>query len=304
MTILPKRLAASASLALLLAACGGGDTTDMPTSSTLSQRPTMHALKGGGGGTGSGGGTVSTPSPLPTTAPAPDILVRESFGPGPNILRPKGGKGTMTSSALHVTIGGFWVEWPGSKNTQWMTPNGDQTWKFAGIGGYLDPYELPSPLQPDETTQGVAFSEYFDAVTQYPTALLPIVAPTTPWAVSIETVPAPIAGAYTALGLSNSAILLSNFTTVAPAALIVRYAAGNSQITYELRLNGSVVATGATDDLTYNQLVLAYDPAARQLRASVNGIDLGSFAINLGAPRYAGFEGVGMVDNFVLRKLP
>jgi hypothetical protein len=36
----------------------------------------------GGGGTGGGGGTT-TINPLPSTPPAPDVILRESFGPGP-----------------------------------------------------------------------------------------------------------------------------------------------------------------------------------------------------------------------------
>jgi hypothetical protein len=48
----------------------------------------------GGGGAGGGGGTVTAPNPLPTAAPAPGILMRESFGPGPDHVRPAGGQGT------------------------------------------------------------------------------------------------------------------------------------------------------------------------------------------------------------------
>lgn len=51
-------------------------------------------------------------------------------------------------------------------------------------------------------------------------------------------------------------------------------------------------------------MVLAYDPATQQLTASLNDIVIGRFDISLGAPRYAGFEGLGMVDNFVLRSVP
>lgn len=291
-------------LSLLLGACGGGGEPSAGASAGH-----MHVLRGGGGGGGGGGGETTPPpattSPLPTTAPAPDILMRESFGPGPDYVRPKGGKGELRSSNVHETIGGFWVEYPGSKNTAWITPDGDQTWKFASVGGYLDPYELPSPLQPNEYTQGVAFSEYFDAVTQYPTALLPITPPSTPWAVSLEGYPPPIPGAYIALGLTSSGSQLSNLTTVAQAALILRYTTPYQwgPMSYELRIGGTVVATGTTDDLTYNRLELMVEPASGRLSASVNGVSLGSFPASLGAPRYAAFEGIGLVDNFVMRKV-
>src|SRR3954469_773633 len=84
---------------------------------------------GGVGGGGGGGGTVALPNPLPTSAPAPDILVRESFGPGPDLVRPTGGKGTLKATSLHTTINGFWAEWPGSSKTQWIAPDVGQTWK-------------------------------------------------------------------------------------------------------------------------------------------------------------------------------
>lgn len=296
---------AALTLGLLLSACGGGGegTADSPA---LANAGRAHILKGGGGGGGTTPPPPTSTSPLPTTPPAPDILVRESFGPGPDYVRPKGGKGELRSSNLHETIGGFWVEYPGSKNTAWITPDGDQTWKFASVGGYLDPYELPSPLQPDEYTQGVAFSEWFDAVTQYPSALLPITPPSTPWAVSIEGYPSVIPGAYIALGLTNSGAVLSNLTTVAQTALILRFDTPYNccAMRYELRIRGAVVAAGATDDLTYNRLELVVEPATGMLSASVNGVAIGRFPANLGVPRYAGFEGVGMVDNFVLRQLP
>src|SRR3954463_4563133 len=64
---------------------------------------------GGGGGTGGGGGGGHTPpppplptppppplpNPLPPPPPEPGVIIRESFGFGPDNARPNGGKGTM-----------------------------------------------------------------------------------------------------------------------------------------------------------------------------------------------------------------
>ena len=140
-------------LAALLAACGGGAEDSRNPASTDDGR--AQALKGGGDCTGSctgGGGTpVVGTNPLPTSAPAPGVLVRESFGPGPAGIRPKGGKGDLRSTFIGTTLGGFWAEWPGSKNTGWITPGGEATWKFtSGISGndpIGNPWELPSPLE-------------------------------------------------------------------------------------------------------------------------------------------------------------
>lgn len=290
----------------LLSACGGGEPISPATGAAPGERAVI--LKGGGSGGGSTRDVVG-PSPLPTTAPAPDMIVRESFGPGPDLLRPAGGKGVLKSTYAHTTIGGFWVEWPGSKNAAWITPDGDQTWKFCGIGGYLDPYELPSPLQPDEATQGCVSSEWFDPVTAYPTALLPFTPPPTPYAVSVEGWPSVIAGGYVALGLTASNVTLSNFTTAGQVWMSLRAAAplDSTSVAYEVRVNGMsgpLLASGVVENVTWNQMMLRYDPVAKLLTPSVNGVKLGDFPLDMPAPRYAGFEGVGILDNFVIRHQP
>ena len=299
-SITPTLLAAAA-----LAACGGGGLDDSPTA--LASRETPQ--KGGdciGSCTGGGGTPVpGATNPLPTTAPAPGYLVRESFGPGPQQLRPKGGKGDMRSAFLHTTLGGFWVEWPGSKNTAWITPNGDQTWKFAGGGG--NPYELPSPLQPSEMFDGLAYSELFDVVTPvYPTALLPMTLPSAPWALSIEGYPThnvPF-DSYIGLGLTDSGATVSNLTTAAKVSLLLRARADGLGLDWELWQGGASrtrLAQGVTDDYTFNHLELAYDPSTGVLTGNVNGQSIGSHPMALATARYGAFEGLGMVDNFVLR---
>lgn len=275
-------------LLILLSACGGGVE---PVAETA---PDAQALKSVA--------PPDLPNPLPRTPPSPDVLLRESFGLAAG-WRPAGGKGEMRAVYPHVTLGGYWTEYLGSKANRWLTPDGDQTWKFASVGGYLDPHELPSPLQATPESQGVAFSEYFDAVTQYPTALVPFFS-SSAYTVSIEALPAPIAGAYVALGLTGSTQLLSNLSSVGAVWLSLRHDPGGA-LRYELRLNGmsgALLAQGFTEDLTYNQLLLRYDPVAQRIDAQVNGQSLGSHRAAFAAPRYLGFEGVGMVDNLVVRR--
>ena len=67
---------------------------------------------------------------------------------------------------------------------------------------------------------------------------------------------------------------------------------------------GALLATGVIDDLTWNQMSIRYDPANHLVSASVNGSMLGEFPLTMVAPRYAGFEGVGVLDNFVIRNVP
>lgn len=316
----------SLATASLLAGCGGGDPIDNASATAqAADAGRKVAAKGGSGGGGNdcigsctgGGGTpvVGAVNPLPTTAPAPGYLVRESFGPGPQQLRPKGGKGDMRSAFLHTSLGGFWAEWPNSAKTSWITPNGDQTWKFAGAGG--NPHELPSPLQAGPFGyEGVAFSELDDVVNPvFPTALLPVTLPTNQrWAVSLEGYPTNVPFAYVALGLTDSGATLSNLTSASKVTLLLRPPGPPDPVTgngtpsiWELWQGGAtrtLLASGGLDDMTFNHLELAYDPVAKQLTARINETLVGTFPMDLGAPRYAGFEGIGLVDNFVIRTLP
>ncbi|WP_395703302.1 hypothetical protein [Aquabacterium sp.] len=297
-------------LVSLLAACGGGGSDSVSDKGTAASAGGLATILKGGSPAPAPAPAPdpAVASPLPTTAPAPDILVRESFGLGPDLVRPAGGKGTLKDSRVHVGIGGFWVEWPGAKGSAWIAPDAGQTWRFCGTAP--SPYELPSPLQ-DITlgTAGCAVSDWsIDSPNDvHPAALLPFTAPATAWQLSMEGYPSVVAGAYVAIGLTNSAALTSNLETVGQVWLSLHKQEPmvNGPLVYELRLNGRsgpVLATGVTDDLSWNRMVIGYDPVAQVMTASVNGIDLGRFPMKLSA-KYAGFEGIGILDNFVIRQV-
>lgn len=94
---------------------------------------------------GGGPNPTQTPvNPLPQTPPAPDVLYRESFGFA-DLFRPAGGKGQMKDIFAHQNIRNFWLEYPGSKSTQWLAPDAVETWRFCG--GSDNPYEMSSPIQ-------------------------------------------------------------------------------------------------------------------------------------------------------------
>lgn len=271
--------------------------------------------KGGGGGgnaKGGGGGNPPAPTPtptptiLPSTPPAPDVIMRESFGMADGLLRPTGGKGTLKETYLHNSVSGFWVEYPGSKDTAWLAPSEGQTWRLCAASD--NPYEMFSPLQVVHSN-GCLASDWFDAVPENPTALLPFKPPASAYEISINGYPAPLAGKYIALGLTGSSLLYSNLETSASVWLVLRPgpAHNNTTVIYELRSNGMdgpVLASGETYFDPFNRLVLRYDPLTRVVSASVNEIELGVFAQSIPAPKFIGIEGVGIVDNLVVRKLP
>lgn len=298
-----RSLRPSSFLAILaLAACAVADST-----SPRELEPLL--AKGGGGGGGGGGGTTPPPSMvLPTTPPAPGVLVRESFGFSQGV-RPHGGKGLDRAVFIHESLGGYWVEWPGSKSKQWLTPNSDQTWKYAACSENLN--EMPSPLQasalPNVTLEnGCISSEWFDAVTSYPTALMPFTAPAVPYTFSMDGYPAPIPGAYIAIGFSNSGLLTSNLTTSGVLWLRVRdLQLPGGELTWELRTNGmtgSVLASGNAGYPGFNPMSLRYEPATRRVTLTIDGVVQGQWDYTLNAPRYLAFEGVGIMDNLVLRQ--
>jgi len=255
---------------------------------------------------GGGGGTTPTVScPLPSTGPAPDVILRDSFGLA-DLFRPTGGKGTCRETSLHTPIQGFWLEYPGSKDTAWLAPSEGQTWRFCASSDNL--LEMPSPIQVT-WGNGCVASEWFDTpVVDIPTALMPFKAPATAYEVSINGYPAPIPGMYIGIGLTGSSLLYSNLESSASVWLLLKPHPTFSNITliYELRvngMNGPLLATGETFFDGFNELVLSYDPVTRTIGGSANGIDLGAHSLTIPTPKYIGFEGVGILDNFVVRKL-
>lgn len=294
----PHTLFSALTCCLALAACGGGgDDT-----SAADER--ASALKGGNGGTTKV--TPPTASPLPQVAPEPGVLIHESFGWGSTNLRPVGSKGALSWIPEKPSLSGYWVEYPGSKTLAWQAPD-TRHWKWAQVGGYLDPYALHSVL--DDLNAGAASSVdgLQPAARPAPTALLPFTPPAQPWSVSMEVTPLALANSYVAIGLTASGITLDNFNTVGQTWLSVRKQSDYySPVVYEWRRNGStgpLLATGVLPDEVWNRLVLRVDPVAQTLSAEVNGTRLGSTAWT-DVPRYVGFEGVGTADNFVVRTAP
>ncbi|MGE5097038.1 MAG: hypothetical protein ACM3SO_18035 [Betaproteobacteria bacterium] len=257
-----------------------------------------------GGGSVGGGSTCDTTPVLPQLAPFPDIILRESFGPGPNVVRPAGGKGCNKPTYLHTDISGFWVEWPGSKNTAWVTPSATQTWRFCAASD--NPLELPSPLQ--TIGNGCLISEWFNPVLTRPTALVPFTQPNGPYEIHLDTWPAPGDPAYyLGFGITDASLLDRNLETSAGLWMeLTNVDLTTYLVTYNVRADGRtgpVLATGTVFFSPWIPATLTYDPVAQTASASLNGVNLGTFPLAARAPKFIGIEGVGVVDNLVVRKL-
>lgn len=257
-----------------------------------------------GGSGGGGGGSTTTVNPLPTMPPSPDIVLRESFGPGPDptYARPQGGNGNLRQVFAGTGLAGYWLEYPGSKSMAWATPDVGPGWHFAYAS--LNPYEIPSPIQPDPFN-GIIFSSWADGILAYPDALIPFRGVASRYAVSAEMYPGVLTGAYVALGLTSSGALQANLQAAGQVWLVLSQAPslngwdGN----YELRVAGQVVAAGAFILNGFNAVQLIVDPVAQTVSATLNGVDLGTYAARV-SPSYVAFEGQGWADDLIVRTLP
>lgn len=248
-------------------------------------------------------------SPLPQFPPSADIILRDSFGEGPEFLRPASGKGTLRNTSLGVSIGGFWLEYPGIKDNRWIAPDSGDTWRYCGTGP--NPYELPSPLQTvfgfEQNTILCTILNAQNSSTIRPAALIPVPSNlTAPYELEVDGTYWNVTNTYFAVGLTSSGASTNNLSTGGNIILVLKPNADGFSMQYEFRLggfNGQLLASGTSDDFFFNQIKIRYNPQNRSVGASLNGVDLGTFATNVAPPRYAGFEGNGYADNFVIKRL-
>jgi hypothetical protein len=256
------------------------------------------------GGSGGGGGTTS-PNPLPATPPAADVILRESFGPGPDgiFTRPQGGNGNLRQVFAGASLSGFWLEYPGSKSSQWTTPDVGPGWHFAFAS--LNPYEtLPSPIQPDPFN-GIAFSDWRDGLVAFPDALIPFRGASSRYSVSAELYPGGMGDSYVGFGLTASGALQSNLPASGQIWVLLAQAAPFNGMSgrYEVRSGATVLASGPILLEGFNPVSITVDPAARTVSVAIGGADLGTWAARV-SPSFIDLEGQGWVDDIIVRLVP
>lgn len=256
------------------------------------------------GGAGGGGSTPPPFNPLPTTPPSPDIVLRESFGPGPGPAwaRPQGGNGNLRSIFAGTGLAGIWLEYPGSKSAAWATPDIGAGWHFAGAS--INPYEIPSPIQPDPFN-GVAYSQWADGILSYPDAIIPFRGVATKYSVSAEVFPGVLTGAYVALGLTASGALQANLQSSGQIWLLLAQDAPFDGLHghYELRIGAQLLSSGPVWLQGFTPVTIVVDPVAQTVSAAVNGIDLGTYAARV-SPSFLALEGQGWADDVIVRSVP
>jgi hypothetical protein len=259
----------------------------------------------GGGGAGGAGGGVPTANPapanpLPTTAPAPGVLFRESFGPGPVetlFARPQGGSGKLRTVIAGTSLSGFWVEWPGTKSNTWSSPNGAWIFAFASP----DPFEvLASPLQPTPF-DGIAFSDWADGAVTTFDAVAPFRGAGTAYTLSADIFPAFLEGSYVGIGLSSSAGLNQNLQVNGQIWLKLSQIApfDGTLAQYDVMVGSTSLASGQVAIDGFNPVEITVDPVAQTVNVVLNGANLGSWATAV-APSFIAIEGQGWADNVIV----
>ncbi|MBY0490324.1 MAG: hypothetical protein K2R93_10830 [Gemmatimonadaceae bacterium] len=242
------------------------------------------------------------PSNMPTTAPAPGVIYRESFGADQQ-WRPTGGKGTLKYVALDNSIAGFWAEWPNNKNVAWIDGDLAESWKWAACS--LNDNQMPSPIDV-APFNGCLFSGEFNGMTVFPSALLPFVAPRTAYEFSIDGYPRPVAGAYIAMGFTNTRVTSKALANSGTLWLKIDNSINNpGPMHYQLRLNGMtgpILAEGNEGYAGFNPMKLRIDPVAQTVTLTINNVVIGTYNAAIAPPTYLALEGYGLFDNMVVRQ--
>ena len=249
----------------------------------------------------------------PRRPPRPTSSSASPSDPAPTCCVPRGGKGEAKSTFTNTTLGGFWVEYPGTKNNAWITPpETGQTWKLCAGGDNTsteNPWELPSPLQ--ATQPGCVASIWTDAITTFPTALMPIgfALPADSYELSMEGYPAPIPEGYVAIGFTNSGATASNLTSSGALWLRVTDPTRSTfgiPLHYELRAgslaSGQLLASGDAGYRGWMHMAIRVSPAAGTVTVKFADADAVTVPFTLPTPKYVALEGIGIVDDLVLRK--
>ncbi len=222
---------------------------------------------------------VATASVAATTCSAQcDLLIRESFRPGP---RPHGNNGRLRDANIHDTLKDYWPQVP-ADGTRWIASDvpGVPTWAFAGTS--LDPAEV-DPLDP---FNGTAFGEAPAA------AVLPFTAPATTFTASAEVVQGLGSTSATYFGYTSDPSLLNNFESFGVLWLSI-----NGSGDWSLRANGNtIIASGTapiagTIDSGWLHVELTYNPATSTASGRVMDTPIAPVAVALTMPvLYFGME--------------
>jgi uncharacterized repeat protein (TIGR01451 family) len=205
-----------------------------------------------------------------------------------------------------LSINGLRAEYPNTSSEVWVTPDVHQmpSWGFATSS--LDPATVEPAGSLDGPGQnGVLVSNTIPSVESNNASLLPFIQPAGPVTLSASI----LSGWYTtAIGFTSSGALADNFETSGLAWFVIRMptttpGGQGSSATWELHTNG---LTGPSSSGTmilggFNHVAVSYDPTAGKVAASIEGVPVASLDYVVSDVRYAGFQGNGIVNDFLVQ---
>jgi hypothetical protein len=236
------------------------------------------------------------------------VILRESFGLGvPSVdgfyARPQGG-GALRDAFINISVGGFWLEYPGSKSEVWSAQDVGGQWIFGASSP--NPYEtLDSPLQV-QGINGVAISTWSDLVVTVSDLIVPFRGAATKYSLSAELFPAFLAGSYLGFGLTTSAAPHANLPASGQVwirLMQIDPAVFGASGQYDVMSGSTVLASGLVNLDSWNPVQITVDPVAQTFNVVLDGVDLGTWTARV-TPSFIAFEGQGIVDDLVVRTVP
>jgi hypothetical protein len=237
------------------------------------------------------------------------VILRESFGLGipsatASYARPQGG-GALKNVFINTSVGGYWLEYPGSKSEVWSSTDVGGNWIFCAQTP--DPFEtLPSPYQPDGLVDGCAIATWSDGVITTGDLTVPFRGAATRYTLSTELFPAFLLGSYAGFGLTTSnapslALPTGGQVWVRLMHLDPSVFFENGQ--YDVMFGNTVLASAPMFVDSWNTVQITVDPVAQTFNVVINGVDVGTWAGKV-APSFIAYEGQGVADNLVVRTVP
>jgi hypothetical protein len=238
------------------------------------------------------------------------VILRESFGLGALtaagfFARPQGGNGLLRTVTTNMSVGGFWLEYPGSKSAVWSAPDVGGQWIFAAATP--NPFEaLSSPIQ-EQGFNGIAFSGWSDGVVTTSDLVVPFHGAATKYVLSAELFPAFLPGSYIAFGLSTSGALNANLRASGQVWMRLTWTdptvLSSFSGQYDVMSGSTVLASGQANLDSWNPVQITVDPVAQTFNVILNGVDLGTWASRV-APSFIAFEGQGFADDLIVQTVP
>jgi hypothetical protein len=271
----------------------------------------MTAVVAAASGGGDGAGGVA-PQPPANVTPG-QLLLRESFGFGANLVRPTGGGGTMKPVGVATDISSFWAENPGNASEVWTAPGGKQVQAWAFSASSVNPKEAPSPLDNGLNSNGTLTVGAAPATgSTNPAALLPFAPPPIPYEVSVDVAQQPrTATEWVAVGFTSSNAVNHNLENAGQAWMLMKIT--NVQVdfyhvTLELHTNGMAGPTVSTQAIltSFDTMTVRYDPVQKTATGLFNGVPFGTLAYAASGINHVGVEAnatlnVITVDNFLVK---